>query len=223
MANALTWGWDSGLYDLLNVEYIVVPSDVPPGRPDLLHLSQVNPTVFVDPDHRILRNRDALPRGWIVHRVDEVAESRILPLLDLAREDPRTVAYVPNGAFVPELESDTDATGESVTFTRHDADEIVIDVVANGSGVLVLSEMWAPGWNATVDGNAAPVLQVDRLLRGIPIGPGVHEVTLSYRPPGLRLGLAITSATLIAILTLFVVLTWHERRVHAFATRDDPS
>ncbi len=54
--NLLRTGIGSPLLDLLNVRYIVVPAKVPPGRPDLLRLSQLYPTVFVAADIRVLEN-----------------------------------------------------------------------------------------------------------------------------------------------------------------------
>ena len=50
--------------------------------------------------------------------------------------------------------------------------------------LLVLREMWAPGWRATVSGERRPVLQVNGLFRAVAVPAGTSEVTMTYRPAG---------------------------------------
>jgi uncharacterized membrane protein YfhO len=73
----------------------------------------------------------------------------------------------------------------------------------------VLSEVWDPGWQATVSGEPTPVLVANHALRALPIPPGEHAVVLAYDPPHLRLGLAITGLTL---LVLVAAALWMGRR-----------
>ena len=60
------------------------------------------------------------------------------------------------------------------------------------------------GLEALVDGQAAPILPTDHALRGVPLPAGAHTVELRYEPPPLRLGLAITGVTGVAMLVVFV-------------------
>jgi hypothetical protein len=100
-ASVLPSGLDSPLLDLLNVRYFVVRAEVPPGRPDLLHLSQRHRTVFADGAFRVLRASDALPRAWIVHEASHVEGEEALRLLADGTVDPHRVALVE--ATPPEL------------------------------------------------------------------------------------------------------------------------
>jgi uncharacterized membrane protein YfhO len=75
----------------------------------------------------------------------------------------------------------------------------------------VLSEVWDPGWHATVSGVPTPVLLANHALRALPIPPGEHQVVLSYAPPGLRLGLAGTSATILTVIAVWFGLATRER------------
>ena len=64
-------------------------------------------------------------------------------------------------------------------------------------------EMWTdivhrPGWTALVNG-APGELQGDVVL-GVRVPPGVSEVDIRYRPPGLTLGLALIAMTVLAWL-----------------------
>jgi hypothetical protein len=49
------------------------------------------------------------------------------------------------------------------------------------AGFLVVSDVLVPGWSATVDGAAAPLLRVDYAFRAVPLPAGEHEVVMRYR------------------------------------------
>jgi hypothetical protein len=59
------------------------------------------------------------------------------------------------------------------------------------ASVLTVRDAWAPGWTATVNGVAAPVLRAEGRYRAIPIPAGTSHVTLAYAPPGLAPALAL--------------------------------
>jgi hypothetical protein len=179
-SNVLAGGLESPLLDLLNILYIVVPAEVPPGRPDLLWLSQTYPSVYRDNDVRILQRTTALPRAWIVHEAEQEEMSEdILALLSLRLVDPRETVLTE--VDPPELVEPPDLTAESVTITERKPDEIHLEVTATARGMLVLSEVWDPGWSATVDGTSAEVMRVNHLLRGIVIEPGRHYIVVKYQ------------------------------------------
>jgi hypothetical protein len=100
--------------------------------------------------------------------------------------------------------------------TRWDPGSVTVDLDASRAGVLVVSQAFFKGWRATVDGRAAPVMRVNGLVQGVPVGAGRHRVTLRYRAPGLGAGAVVSAAT------LFVLLAWwavdRRRRRAAVAT-----
>lgn len=59
-------------------------------------------------------------------------------------------------------------------------------------GWLVLSEAWAPGWRATVDGRPAPVLRAYGGLQAVPLEAEAHQVLLRYRPTSVSFGAVLT-------------------------------
>jgi hypothetical protein len=70
---------------------------------------------------------------------------------------------------------------------------------------LVLSEIYYPGWKATVDGEPAPVLKADYVLRAVPLMPGEHWVELRFLPGTILWGLAISALGLTGIACLFLL------------------
>ena len=79
-----------------------------------------------------------------------------------------------------------------------DADHIIVQ--AQGPGRLVLSEVYYPGWTATIDDQPAEIMRVAKILRGIDIGKGNHTIELTYRPVQVYAGMAISVLSWIFIL-----------------------
>jgi hypothetical protein len=67
----------------------------------------------------------------------------------------------------------------------------------------VFVEQWDPGWSATVDGQPAPLLRANLVMRAVLLGPGDHRVVLTFFPAGLKLGFGIS---VIAFLVLVLML-----------------
>jgi hypothetical protein len=178
-ANVLASGLDSPLLNLLNVRYIVVPRDVPPGRPDLYHLIQRFPTVYADDQSRILENPAVLPRAWMVHQAREAEDDEeIFTKFALRLSNPTKTVYLTDNA--PKLDKPADANAETVEVTTYGADEIHLRVNATATGMVVLSEIWDPGWQAKVDGRPVNILKANGVFRGIVVEPGAHEIVLTY-------------------------------------------
>ena len=60
--------------------------------------------------------------------------------------------------------------------------------------MLVLSELFYPGWQASVNGRRARIYEVDGALRGIVINAGDNQVVLDYAPKWLGAGALLTFA-----------------------------
>jgi uncharacterized membrane protein YfhO len=67
----------------------------------------------------------------------------------------------------------------------------------------VFSEIYYPGWTATVDGEPVELGRVDYVLRAMNVKPGRHEVVLSFFPKSVN-----TTETIayISYLILFLVI-----------------
>jgi hypothetical protein len=74
----------------------------------------------------------------------------------------------------------------------------------NEPAVVVVSQMYYPGWKATVDGAETPVHPVNVALTGILVPGGSHDVRIFFQPGPFRIGLAISlvSAVIAALLLI---------------------
>jgi uncharacterized membrane protein YfhO len=81
---------------------------------------------------------------------------------------------------VPKLKSAPDGAVESVEIIHRENDEIRLRVTAASRAMVVMSEIWDPGWTATVDGEKARVYRADFMFRGVVVDAGEHEIVLRF-------------------------------------------
>ena len=55
---------------------------------------------------------------------------------------------------------------------EHTPNQVTVAVDLNHSGYLVVTDVWYPGWRATVDGKPAPVLRANVAFRAIALAEG---------------------------------------------------
>ncbi len=215
-ANVYPAGLDSPLLNLLNARYILVPSVIPPGRADLERLAGKHPTVYADAQVRVLENRDALPRAWIVHEARQVATGEALSLLASGAVDPRRVALLEQTP-PPDVAPPSNPALEEATVTHQEPDKLRVTVRTDAAGLLVLSETVDPAWQAEVDGTPAPILTADHLLRAVPVPAGEHTVELRYESTTLKVGTAISLLAYTGVIGIWTAAGW--ARVQAVRRR----
>ena len=162
----------------------------------------------------VLENAHALPRAWMVNRVERLSEDdglmavRTSVLPDGKPFDPAVTAFVDEGTTVrTEFPS-----GETlVAVTAVTDGRLSARVGSEHGGFLVFSELWYPGWVADVDGVDVPVVRADYALMGVEVPPGLHRVTLRFKPWSLISGGAITATTFI-VLTVVAMVGWRRSK-----------
>lgn len=93
-----------------------------------------------------------------------------------------------------------DGTAEIVAYQPN---ELKYKVSTDKGGVLVFSEIYYPGWTATIDGKPAEIGRVNYVLRAMKVPAGKHEITLTFRPSTVT---STNTVAYIAIALIFVLL-----------------
>jgi uncharacterized membrane protein YfhO len=94
---------------------------------------------------------------------------------------------------------------------------VEIQATLQRPGLLVVCDTFYPGWTArnhSVDrpAVAVPILQTNRIMRGVVLPAGEHRIVFSYRPPLFYVGAAISSGGWLTLLIGLVVMLWYQRR-----------
>jgi uncharacterized membrane protein YfhO len=72
-------------------------------------------------------------------------------------------------------------------------------------GMVIDSDTFFPGWEATVDGRPAPIYEAYGFLRGVVAEAGPHRIEMRYRPKSVYWGAALTALGLLGAATLAAV------------------
>lgn len=120
-------------------------------------------------------------------------------------------------AFVAEVQgSDAVALSQPIELAPaeiavYTPNRIVVEAEPAEGGLLVLGEVWYPGWRARVDGLEAPVQRVEGVLRGVWLEAGRHTIEFSYSPWTVWAGLTVTGGTTVVLLGWAAYWLWRRR------------
>jgi hypothetical protein len=156
------------------------------------HVEDINAT-------SVYENLRAMPRAWLVPEVVSAKSEDILnsikssKLPDGRLFNPSKVALVKNALKFKTSNLDASATAKVVNLS-----DTRVEVTTNSSSpaFLVLSDVYYPGWKATVDGKNVHLFQTDYVLRGVLVPSGKHIVKFEFKPLSFHLGLGISAASL---------------------------
>ena len=181
-------------------------------------LNMLNTKYFIMPlqggDTAPIENPYACGNGWFVNKVSFVDNANE-ELATVGKIDVRHEA-VADKKFQQTLgASTTNDSTATVTLKSYEPDRLVYDVKSTNGGVLVFSEIYYPGWTATIDGNDVPVGRVNYVLRALNMKPGNHKVELTFKPKTVVMTERIAntaSAILVIILVAVTIAAYRKRR-----------
>jgi hypothetical protein len=178
--------------DLLNTRYTIRPATASdPGA------------VYQDAAWKIYENATSYPRAWLVHEtVVEPDPNKLVAKVNAPDLNFREVAVV-DRPLDTAIDMSINATNlklagnEQAEFRQVRPDKLDIVVHADHPGLLVLSELFYPGWHATVNGMPARIWKVDGALRGVVVPSGESRVSMYYSPASFMIGMAVSIAAFV--------------------------
>jgi hypothetical protein len=156
---------------------------------------------------RLLRNRNLLPRAFVVHQVQSYADEGQL-LGAIGQTDLSRVALLSEELHFDGVESPGD---ETVTLSADGAGSLDITTALRSPGLLVLSDSYYPGWKAYVDGVESRILRADFAIRAVQLSAGTHTVHFVYDPLTFKVGAAISVLGVFAVVAMLAA-GWRRRR-----------
>jgi hypothetical protein len=167
----------------------------------------LTPLVYQAPSVNIYRNdRNFLPRAYVVTRYTPVPDFQTALAKLRARPAIAIEAPVVESAHPGSVATGVPAPDARATVDYPDDRNVHIAVHTSRASLLVLNDLYADGWSATVDNIATPIVPVNVISRGVFLTAGVHDVRMRFTPPGLKVGVTISCAVALALgIACFVV------------------
>ena len=151
----------------------------------------------------IFENPNSLPRAFVVSRFEVVeGNGEALEALESGRVDPRETVLLNRHPSVEVPPSDIEGQAQIVEYGFN---RVRLSVKSSGTAFLVLTDSYADGWEAEVNGREAPIARADVMFRAVVVPDGESEVVMSFRPRGFRVGLGLGVLGLLLALGLLVL------------------
>jgi hypothetical protein len=160
-------------------------------------------------DVKIYENLDVLPRAFLLSSwVWQPDQTAVLPTLQQPEFSLReTAVLLGNG----ENQAGAADPGASAAIIRYAPEQVVVQTRSSQPQLLLLTDAHYPGWQVTVDGIPAELLQADGLFRGVLLFAGEHEVVFTFVPRSFQLGWLMTAVGLFLLLLLGTALLIMQR------------
>ena len=181
-------------------------------------LNMLNTKYFIFP----LQNNQTLPmpnpyamgNAWMVDKVNYVADANS-EIAGVGQVDLRHEA-VADKRFENVLGASSAQDSTSVvTLLSYEPNRLTYEVDSRKGGVVVFSEVYYPGWTATIDGREVELGRVNYILRALRVEGGKHKVELSFFPRSITTTETIAYCSyglLILILLLAIGMKWREMK-----------
>jgi len=158
-------------------------------------------------DIPVYRRRRAMPRAYVVHQtVSTPSPEEALALVRAGldeesgsrrRFDPRKQVVLIGDAPVDPRRR---RAKEFARIEEYSLNRAQLSVRCESRCIVVLTDLFDPGWQVEVDGEPGEILRANYLFRAVALEAGKHRVEFSYRPVWFYTGAAISAASLIGVL-----------------------
>ncbi|MBU2636396.1 MAG: YfhO family protein [Bacteroidetes bacterium] len=201
-------------YTPLSLQRIYPPAETWDKVCDLLNAKY---RIEVDEAARSMRLKTSntyLPRSYFVYDYRVITDENSIK------------AYMSSQEFNPRqtviLEEDPKITGDrqndwsswKANIASYNLNSIYLDVSTPKDGILVLSEIYYPGWNAFIDGVKHKVLRSNWNLRAVPVKQGNHKVQIKFEPESFKRGSFITLSS-IGLCAIGIVYSLYKKKKKA--------
>jgi hypothetical protein len=172
------------ILNMLNAKYFILPL-------------QNNQTVPV-------QNPYAYGNAWFVDHIGYVDNAN-QEISQLGQINLRHQAVADSQFKLQLKDSKAQDTLSIAKLASYEPNHLTYDVKSDKGGVLVFSEIYYPGWTATIDGKTADLGRVDYVLRALNVPAGHHQIVLDFHPASVPKTESVAYAGYV-LLILFIAL-----------------
>ena len=181
---------------------------------DLFSAFQNTPTLNMLNTHYIIYSTEQAPlvnpfafgTAWFVdrYRFTNTPDEEMAALETL---NPKTEAVLDRSfeMQLADLQFNSDTTA-NIEMTSYAPDKVAYQSSSTQEGLAVFSEIYYPkGWKAFIDGQPAPIVRADWILRAIVVPAGTHRIEMVFEPDIVRICGYVTTAVSGLLVLLLIV------------------
>ncbi len=203
------------IFDWLGVRFLVLErSLLDDSNRGMLNLAQERPSEFAvafdDENTRVIESLNARPRFEFASAVATVrSQAAIVRQL---QNDPLSIYSVArieaDATPAPHVAAQERApSADTVHLIEERPGYLRLTATSSGPRLLVIKDSFFPGWRAHVEGQDAPLLRVNGMVRGVYLpSKGPHTIELTYLPASFRYGNIVAVVALLAFLGLLLAM-----------------
>lgn len=158
----------------------------------------------------LYQHKSNLPRIYAapsIKIVDTDDEALALVTAESFNAYDQAVVVIPQAdrGSIPKLKPPSDNSEDAIysaKFLTYGNNSFTAQIDVDRSVIVVFSEMFYPGWQAVLDGQATTIWKTNYAFRGIVVDEGSHLIEMFFRPRSYQIGFTITSITLVLVIFL---------------------
>ena len=146
-----------------------------------------------------IQNPYAQGNGWFVNKLTYVDDANA-EYAEVGKIDVRHEAVADKKFEAALGQAKANDSTAIVKLDKYEPNNLQYTVNSKNGGVVVFSEIYYPGWTATIDGQPAELGRVNYILRAVSVKPGKHTVVLDFHPT------SISTTETIAYIAIVILL-----------------
>lgn len=165
--------------------------------------------IIYNPNAAPLVNKNAYGNAWFINTIKWVNNANE-EILEIGKNNLQQTA-VANKRFeqIANKSEYTKDSSAAVTLISYLPNHLVYESNNTQDGFAVFSEIYYnKGWKAYIDNNPAEYINVNYILRGLPIPAGKHTIEFKFEPENYAKAKNITWASNIVLIIMVVSLSW---------------
>jgi hypothetical protein len=183
-------------YTPLALQRVYIPLASSEAALDLLNIKYTTVTDEKSRNLTLVQRSTYFPRAFFLYEIDVVhSEDELLAHLKSSEFDHSTTAVLEKEpGFI--LEPPSTKPEWSANIITYENNSIILNARTTHDGLLVLSEIFYPGWRGYLDGTETEIYRTDYNLRSLFVPKGTHTIEVRFEPPSYERGALITLGAL---------------------------
>lgn len=170
--------------------------------PDYEHYDDDVSEVFNDGKVYVYENKSAIGRVMIYNDWKVISDKNEIYKYLLSDEfDPKNEVIIDAELDIKPQDSKGVANAE---ISKYSSNEVLIDLETDRNSIVYLSDTFYPGWEVYIDGEKKEIIEANNAFRGVAVEPGAKKVRFIYNPQSFRMGLWLSEATFLFLLTILI-------------------